>query len=557
MIMRKNYLINILLVAFLALLISACSTNSPLSCEEVNTEALGIDGLTIISSESIAADSDFALSHCKVLGTTGEHTGIDNQEYAINFELRLPNVWNEKFVHQFNGGTNGSVSTATGSSPARESSDNALNRGYSVVSSDAGHDGSADTNAGLAAGARFGLDPTARNDYGYTAVAKINPLSKEIIEKYYAKEIKYTYGIGGSNGGRHAMVASTRMAEAFDGFLVGYPGFNLPKAAVQHAHDIQQFESINGDVTNAFTDDELDLVSNKINEVCDSLDGLADGMINDLEQCQSTFDINVLLCASGQTTDCLSTEQVNALTKIHEGPKNSNGDSLYSSWAWDAGINSSSWKSWKYNSGIPPWDGKSIISVMGASSLAQVFTTPPTIVGGTADDLETFLLNFDFDTDAAKIYATNSEFTESAMDFMTPVDSDNPYMSDFKNAGGKMMILHGTADPVFSVVDTTNWYDKLNTNNNNDAQSFVKFYRIPGMPHGSGGVSTDNVDMLTALENWVENGMEPEELVATTTDTNTEIPTAQVGMTRLLCPYPKIATYTGTDSMSSDSFTCQ
>lgn len=554
--MYKKNIINIGVAAFVALLITGCN-DTKLTCGNLTTETLGITGLTVISSEEVAKDDTFAVDHCRVLGTTGEHMGIDNQSYAINFELRLPNTWNEKFVHQFNGGNNGTVVTASGVLPIRETSDSALNRGYAVVSSDAGHDGSIDTNAGLAAGGRFGLDPTARNDYGYTAVAKMNPLAKQIIKKYYGKNIKYTYGIGGSNGGRHAMVASTRMPDAFDGFLVAYPGFNLPKAAVQHAHDIQLLNSINGEVKDAFTDLELDFLSSKINEACDALDGLEDGMVNNVEQCQTTFDINTLLCGSGQTSDCLSSLQINALTKMHEGPKNTAGDELYSNWVWDPGINNGNWKMWKYNSGIPPWDSRSIISVMGSSSLAQVFTTPPTEVDGDATSLQQYLLDFDFDVDAPKIYATTDIFKESAMEFMTPLDAQNPFMTDFKNSGGKMMILHGTADPVFSVADTTTWYDKLNTNNSNNAESFVKFYRVPGMSHGSSGVSTDNVDAFTALENWVENGVEPDALVATTTDTNTEVPTAQVGMTRLLCPYPQIARYTGTNPLVSSSFTCQ
>lgn len=107
--MKKSYIINAGLSALLSLVIVGCHHQKPekLSCDEVTTEKLGIEGLTVLSSEKILANADFAVDHCKVLGRTGEHTGIDNQEYAINFELRLPDQWNKKFIHQFNGGNDG------------------------------------------------------------------------------------------------------------------------------------------------------------------------------------------------------------------------------------------------------------------------------------------------------------------------------------------------------------------------------------------------------------------------------------------------------------------
>src|SRR5690606_18116741 len=134
-------------------------------------------------------------------------------------------------------------------------------RNYAVVSSDAGHSGEAHPDAGLIGGSMFGLDPEARQDYGYGAVAKLNPAATAMVEAYYGDDIAYSYGVGGSNGGRHAMVQATRLPETFDGILAGYPGFNLPRAAVQHAWDIQAFHAVNGDVRTAFTPEDLGLVA--------------------------------------------------------------------------------------------------------------------------------------------------------------------------------------------------------------------------------------------------------------------------------------------------------
>lgn len=42
------------------------------------------------------------------------------------------------------------------------------------------------------------------------------------------------------------------------------------------------------------------------------------------------------------------------------------------------------------------------------------------------------------------------------MSFMTPPNPSN--LSALKNRGAKMMLYHGTNDPIFSSDDTTTWY---------------------------------------------------------------------------------------------------
>ena len=40
-----------------------------------------------------------------------------------------------------------------------------------------------------------------------------------------------------------SMVAAARMPDAFDGLLIGYPGFNLPRAALQHVRPVELWAS--------------------------------------------------------------------------------------------------------------------------------------------------------------------------------------------------------------------------------------------------------------------------------------------------------------------------
>lgn len=526
-----------------------------LDCADIASHDFGVEDLVIASASAEPVGETSPVPHCLVQGHVAERTGIDGNAYRVNFELRLPDDWNGRFVHQFNGGNDGSVVPALGDLRNGDPVDNALSRNYAVVSSDAGHSGDAHPDAGLAGGARFGFDPEARSDYGYGAVMKLNPVATTIVETYYGDEIAYSYGVGGSNGGRHALVQATRSPDAFDGILAAYPGFNLPRAAIQHAWDVQSFRAVNGDVRKAFSPEDLTLVADAILAACDGLDGLEDGIIADSPACQGAFDIGTLTCESEGATGCLSAAQVEALSRIHAGPTNSAGEALYSDWAWDRGIASGDWRFWKLESGIPPWDGMPLIATMGASSLAQLFSNPPVDVGGTPADLEQYLLDYDFDTDVS-VEATSTDFPESPMDYMTPTDIENPELADFRDAGGKMIVYHGISDPVFSVMDTIRWYEKLDANNGDKAEDFALLYTVPGMTHGSGSPATDKFDAFSALVDWVENGEAPTHLVATATPDDEYVPDL-IAATRKLCPYPSVARYQGGDEKSHESFACE
>lgn len=536
-----------------------------IACGDLNRAALGISGLTIQSTnivsigDLIGKNDKAPVNHCVLRGQIGAHKGVDGQDYAISFELRLPDDWNGSFVHQFNGGNDGFVVPALGQVMGGDRSKTALGMGFAVVSSDSGHDALAVKDAGLAGGARFGFDPQARRDYGYKAIETLNPAALKIVETYYDKPVRFRYGMGSSNGGRHALVEAARSPGAFNGLLVGYPGYRLPKAAIQHAWDVQAMKPITGDIRTAFSPAAMAVLQKGILNSCDALDGLADGVVSGSVACQKAFDVSKLQCKAGESDGCLSAAQIKALSTMEKGPHDSAGKPLYTSWIWDTGMASNNWRGWKLDGGKGA-DGVIAmprIVALGAPSLAMVFMTPPVNVGGTPEELESFLLKFNFDKDAPKIFAKTAEFPESSYDFMVPPGADNPDLAAFRDAGGKMIVFHGNSDPVFSVVDTIDWYRKLDANNGGKASNFARFYQVPGMPHGASGPSTDDFDMFTALVNWVEKGKAPEAIVAGVTAGNKEGQVALGDIKRKLCPYPQVAKYVGSDAKSAESFACQ
>lgn len=562
-----------------AVLLVACSTApsgtpvaaspTPQACAELATR-FAAPATRITGAESVPAGTTVPNmaqaypmpAHCKVSGVMNERTGVDGKPYAIGFEMRLPANWNNRFLFQTNGGNDGVVQPAFGVVSAGATT-NALMQGFAVLSSDAGHAMPPPGAAGLVGGNLFGLDPQARLDYGYMANGALAPMARQLIAAYYGQAPRTSYMMGCSNGGRHAMVAASRYADQFDGIIAGNPGFNLPKASVQHAWDIQAFSAVNPDIKAAFPPADMKLVADKVLEKCDALDGLADGMVDNLPACQKAFDVQALQCTGAKNASCLSSPQVGALQKIFAGPVNGKGDKLYADWPWDAGVGASqigfgSWRSWKLEG---PIAGLPIIGVLGGGSVGYIFATPPRPVAGNPPALIKSLLDYNFDTDAPKIFATDAQFKESPMQFMAPPDAAG--LRAFKARGGKMIVYHGTSDPVFSFNDTRNWYEDLNRNHQYNAESFVRLFPVPGMNHCQGGPATEQFDMLSAMVNWVEKGQAPTQVIATArTGVNPDVPANWITdgkpRSRPLCPYPQQSRYRGVgDINDAANFSCQ
>ena len=543
---------------------------APKSCADVTTAFVGMPNVRIVSAKATAATGDEPAA-CVVIGAANERTGADGAHYALGFELRLPETWNGRFLHQVNGGNDGEIVAATGDPKNMNAYGDvsALARGFAVLSGDEGHSGADPAFAvfGIAGGSAFGFDAQARADYGYAGDATLAPIAKAIIADYYGVGPARSYMMGCSNGGRHAMVAASRRGGDYDGFVAGDPGFDLPRAAVQHAWDVQSFLTIDPDIKKSFSASDMAVVGAGVAKACGALDSApSDGMVYDIRACQKAFKIADLQCAGAKSDACLSQAQVKALTRAFAGPSNAKGEALYSDWPYDAGMSAANWRFWKVFSGVPPWNGNPLIATMGAASLAEIFTTPPTVVKGDPDSLIAFLAHFDFDRDAPKIYATGTfsvagreiDFPESAWTFMSPPDADNPKLETMRAAGHKLIVYHGQSDGVFSINSSVRWWETLNANSDGKAADFARLFAVPGMNHCMSGPATDNFDALGAIVDWVEKGKAPDSILASVDPNNKELPGSwSKSRARPLCPWPQFARYVGGDVEKAASFVCR
>jgi feruloyl esterase len=287
-------------------------------------------------------------------------------------------------------------------------------------------------------------------------------------------------------------------------------------------------------LSRAFSDADLALVARGIVGACDGDDGAADGMVQRPGACR--FTPKTLQCAGDKAPTCLTAAQVAALDRAFGGPRTSSGTALYVGQAWDPGIAAPGWRQWKLGTSQTGTPNAANATLM-AGALAHEFFTPP--------DPSFTITAFDFDRDPARMEAFSSVFD-------TYRDAT---LAAFRKRGGKLLIFHGTADPIFSALESIEYYQRLSRNNGGAGSTgaWARLFLVPGMTHCAGGPATDSFDGLGAITRWVEQGTAPERIEASALPSSSYFP----GRTRPLCPYPAAARYTGTGSLEDGTnFVC-
>lgn len=450
-------------------------------------------------------------SYCRVDGVIDERIGEGGKPYAIGFAIALPEKWNGRFMMQGGGGLNGSVAIPLGSSAAGDIT--ALQRGFAVVTTDTGHQGTHGFDAS------FFSDQEATLNFLYQAIGKVAITSKQIVAQYYRKPIEHSYYMGCSTGGREAMIMSQRYPRLFDGIVAGAPAMrtsfsnladkwvmtSLAKVAPKDAqgHPI---------LAEALNVQDKTIVMEGLLKQCDALDGIADNMISNVVGCK--FDPMSVACNATKKEACISPAKAKAIKLGFAGPKNSLGVQVYPGFWFDTGITETQGIPGLLNPGNHPIVGKITSTEMNVDQEAMAAATPAAFVGDSA-------------------YWT--------------------LLNTFSDNGGKLIFYHGVSDPWFSAQETARYYNQLVKDNGGKEKvsQWSRLFLVPGMGHCGGGVAAlDQFDMIDPIVDWVEKNNAPEKIIVTGH--------AFPNRSRPLCPYPSYANYTGTGvSENAESFACR
>ena len=481
---------------------------------------------TTVSGGALVTPTDQSLTglpaFCRVIGVGRPTTDSD-----IRFEVWLPSdSWNGKFVSSGEGGFAGRLNyTRLGLDGGL---DEWLRRGYATASTDTGH---LSTDDSWAVG-----HPERVIDYAYRSKHLVTVAAKGIIEAYYGQAATHAYFNSCSNGGRQALMEVQRYPRDYDGVVVGAPWNYQSHSNAGFVWDAQSGSAPGA----ALPASKLPAIQAAAVAACDATDGLVDGLIEEPDKC--TFEPEVLQCTTADSDDCLTEAQIAALGRLYSGPKHPRtGAAIFPGWAMGGE------RGWARNAVA---DG---VTNLGHSYFSNL----------VFEDPDWDYRTFDFDADLA--------FAESKVG--TLADAIETDLSAAKRQGVKIIQYHGWNDQTLQPGYSPSYYDLVTAEMGGlaETQDFYRLFMVPGMAHcyrGPGANSFGGVgqqipptrdtrhDLQMALEEWVEQGVAPDLLIATKY-VDDDADTTAIEFTRTLCPYPSVARYSQSgDPSKAESFVC-
>ncbi len=433
---------------------------------------------------------------CRVTATLTPSADSD-----IKTEIWLPaSGWSGRYEAVGNGGWAGSIPYAAIAG--------AVIAGYAAAGTDTGHVGN---NADFALG-----HPEKLTDLAYRSIHEMTVQAKTIISEYYGSPSKYSYYNGCSQGGRQGLAAAQKYPEDFNGIIAGAAAWN---SMGMHVARTALNVIVNKDPVGVIPPGKYPMIHEAVLNACDALDGVKDDVIENPGQCK--FDYSKLLCKAGDAAGCLTAGQVESAKAMVSSLRDpGNGKVLY-----EGHLMMGSELGWATLGGPQP------IS-LATSGLRNV----------TFQDRNWDYHKLDVSTDLAR-----AEKSDGGVLY-----SGDPNLKPFFERGGKLLMYHGWSDPQVNPLNSVIYYKNvLDAVGKAESANSIELFMIPGMNHCAGGPGTDTFDKMKVIEQWVEQGKKPAQIIASHSTRG------QVDKTRPLCPYPQVARYKGTgDTNDAANFVC-
>lgn len=266
----------------------------------------------------------------------------------------------------------------------------------------------------------------------------------------------------------------------------------------------------------------LDLITSAVLDKCDTIDGVKDGLIENPLLCN--FDIETLACSSTSISpaSCLTPDQIGAVNAIYAGPVSTlDGKQIYPGFSYGS---ESGW-------------------LEQEQLLANAFSIP-ILQNLVYDNLDYNSSTFNFGSDVRDVDAKAGAYIDE-------ISSD---LSSFRKSGGKMLVTQGWADQLNAATWPIEHMRQLKEFFHGDISDFFNLFMIPGAGHCGASANYPNVPAtyltIEKLIDWVERGEKPASVLSIN-------PPSGANITRLLCPWPKTARFSGNDQSSAESYFCK
>ncbi|KAF2194560.1 tannase and feruloyl esterase [Zopfia rhizophila CBS 207.26] len=368
----------------------------------------------------------------------------------------------------------------------------------------------------------------ALQDFASVSLNDAIIIGKSLINSYYGQPPKYSYWSGCSQGGRQGVMLAQRYPNALDGIAASAPAINWPEL-FGGMYFPQQVMNEMGSYPHPC---ELDALTIAAIKACDSNDGLADGIISDPDACH--FDPYSLIgstinCHDSNTSIKISKAAAVATEAAWTGVKTSNGSFLWFTPGYEANLTN-------------PQSSPAVTEC----STNGTCTGQPQPLG--MDWMKLFIKK-DPTFNAFNMTRREYEhmFHAGVREYQSIIGTSYPDLTEFRDAGGKMIAYHGLADEVIPFRSSRQYYDAV-TAVDPLVHEYYRLFEAPGLAHCNGGAGAYPAGTFDALVEWVEKGIVPETLRAT----------APSNQSRILCPYPqmtKLNSSTG-DEVGFESFYC-
>lgn len=488
-----------------------------------------------INAVALVPTSGSLPQYCDVQGNILTTPPVVVGDEEIQFEVKMPTVWNNKFLMHGNGGNGGSISFATAAifSPGVDGDTFphgfGLTQGYTIAATDTGHFGSSTIDFSGYQNPDGSQNVDKIINYGYRSVHLVAITSKNIMNAYYQQYPVHSYFMGTSNGGREGLMEAQRYPLDFDGILAGAPVWNITGILARFITDQQAQYPLNASNI-VITPDKLAIIASAVMQKCDPEDGITDGIISDPIGCNFNPLKDLPICpANTNNSNCVTLQQATVYNTIHTP--------VFAPYVFDEGY-------------LPGYENSSeaLFSLYGLPNiLPNLLGSSPDINYALADGYLQYEVynNRSFDLHNFNLQTNSKDLvlTPSGVNLGQILNADNPVLNTFFKHGGKLIMVHGLADSIIPTESSIQYFlEAFLFNGFYQTQNSLRLYLMPGVFHsniaslGFDPAVPAQTDYLGALDNWVANGIAPSSLIATGYNSS-----GVADITRPICPYPQQA----------------